>query len=263
MKSNLNNLNIKKVDAPYPIAFINNFLTSDKCNELFKEISAFKGYDDVVMNGRHRVNKGSKKFKEYLNKFEHLGSFYKEFNTPEIFKLMKEKLDEVKKANSWQPELNELQYSNDNFGEQDFNLIKYLRKSWPITKFFKQTINLDIDFSKSKKGYYRKAHRDRDTRIISFLLYLNTIDKELGGEFEIYKFKNNNKKLNDLKRFPEENEVNLIDKFSPKSGQLFFFLSTPDSYHGVSKFLSEDTDRVFIYGSYSLDRKVVWKFNDK
>ena len=95
------------------------------------------------------------------------------------------------------------------------------------------------------------------------MLYLNTIDKELGGEFEIYKFKNNNKKLNDLKRFPEENEVNLIDKFSPKSGQLFFFLSTPDSYHGVSKFLSEDTDRVFIYGSYSLDRKVVWKFNDK
>ena len=62
-------------------------------------------------------------------------------------------------------------------------------------------MNLDVDFSRSKKGYFRKAHRDRDTRIISFLLYLNTIDKKLGGEFEVYKTKEQIKDIAMLKRF--------------------------------------------------------------
>ena len=48
-----------------------------------------------------------------------------------------------------------------------------------------------------------------------------------------------------------------------KIGQIFLFTSSPDSYHGVSKFTSDNQDRVFIYGSYSLDRKVIWNFNAK
>ena len=142
-------------------------------------------------------------------------------------------------------------------------MIKLLRKTSLISKFFKKTINLDIDFSRSKKGYYRKAHRDRETRIISFLIYLNTIDKKFGGEFEVYGSKDEIKDIKKLKRFPNENDIALVDKFSPKSGQIFLFTSSPDSYHGVSKFTSDNQDRVFIYGSYSLDRKVIWNFNAK
>ena len=52
-----------------------------------------------------------------------------------------------------------------------------------------------MDFSKSKDGYFRDAHRDRETRIISFLLYLNSIEQEDGGQFEIYGLK---KDENDL-----------------------------------------------------------------
>ena len=85
----------------------------------------------------------------------------------------------------------------------------------------------------------------------------------MGGEFEVYEYLDDNKIFDSLKRFPDDTKVRLVDKFSPKSGQLFFFLSTPDSYHGVSKFISDDEDRVFIYGSYSLDRKVKWNFLNK
>ena len=105
---------------------------------------------------------------------------------------------------------------------------------------FKKTINLDIDFSRSKKGYYRKAHRDRDTRIISFLIYLNTIDPKLGGEFEVFNLNKEEKEIKNLKKFPKEAEVSLVDQFSPKSSQLFLFESSPNSYHGVSKFTSEN-----------------------
>ena len=93
--------------------------------------------------------------------------------------------------------------------------------------------------------------------MISFLIYLNSIDESLGGAFEVYKSKLSEQKL--LKRFPESKDVELIEKFSPKAGQIFLFSSTPDSYHGVSKFTSDNQERVFIYGSYSLDRKVIWE----
>ena len=259
MKIDLDNLNIKKVNAQYPIGYIDNFISEENCKKLFDEIYAFDAYDDLVMNGRMRVNKGSQKFKNYLKNSPNLFSLYSKLNNQELFLSMKEKLNALKKENSWYPELEDFNFSKEGYGEQKFDLIKYFRKSWFISKFFKKTINLDVDFSRSKKGYFRKAHRDRDTRIISFLLYLNTIDKKLGGEFEIYKTKEQIKDIAMLKRFPESDKISLVEKFPPKAGQLFLFVSTPDSYHGVSEFLTEKQDRVFIYGSYSLDRKVNWK----
>ena len=39
----------------------------EDCKKLFKEITSFTAYDDLVMNGRMRVNKGSDKFKNYLD----------------------------------------------------------------------------------------------------------------------------------------------------------------------------------------------------
>lgn len=262
MSLTLKNLDLKKINAPYPIGYIDNFLSEESCKKLFEEIYSFEDYDDLVMNGRMRVNKGSNKFKSYLEKSPNLDLLYNELNNEDFFIEMKNKLDVLNQA-KWSPDIKNFTYSKKNYGEQNFNLIKLLRKTSLISKFFKKTINLDIDFSRSKKGYYRKAHRDRDTRIISFLIYLNTIDKKFGGEFEVYSFKDEIKDIKKLKRFPNEADITLVDKFSPKSGQIFLFTSSPDSYHGVSKFTSENQDRVFIYGSYSLDRKVIWNFNAK
>ena len=263
MKLEINSSDIQKVTAPYPIGFVDNFLNHDDCKKIFDEISLINNYDDLVMSGRYRVNKGSKNFHEYLKKFKNLSTLYNILNNENFYKLMRERLDFVKSNNTWKPEIEEFKYSEKNFGEQKFNLLKIFRRSSIISKFFEKTVNLDIDFSTSKKGYFRKAHRDRDTRIVSFLLYLNTIDKKMGGEFEVYEYLDDNKIFDDLKRFPDDKKVRLVDKFSPKSGQLFFFMSTPDSYHGVSKFISDNEDRVFIYGSYSLDRKVKWNFSSK
>ncbi len=263
MEFNLKNYKLVNVDAPYPIGYIDNFIGNSECEKLFKEICAFDSYDDLVMNGRMRVNKGSQKFKEYLENSPNLLSLYEKLNNKVLFLEMKNKLDLIVNKQLWKAELKNFNFSQINYGEQKFSLLKYLRKSWLISKFFKKTVNLDIDFSRSKKGYFRQAHRDRDTRIISFLLYLNSIDKNLGGEFEVYKVNKATTNLKDLKRFPDLHDVTLVEKFSPKAGQLFIFTSTPDSYHGVSKFISDSKDRVFIYGSYSLDRKVDWKFSSE
>ena len=48
------------------IGYMNDFLKPEICKKIFDEINTFDQYDDLVMNGRMRVNKGSKIFKDYL-----------------------------------------------------------------------------------------------------------------------------------------------------------------------------------------------------
>ena len=46
-----------------------------------------------------------------------------------------------------------------------------------------------MDFSVSDRGYNRGPHRDRESRVINFLIYLNTLKKEDGGNFFFLKLK--------------------------------------------------------------------------
>ena len=42
---------------------------------------------------------------------------------------------------------------------------------------------------------------------------------------------------------------------------MIIFLSTPDSYHAAEKIYKDKLKRVFIYGSFSLNKKVAWTKN--
>ena len=250
-----------KIKAEYPIFLFNNFLNKKTCNLLYKEIKNLTNYDDIVMNGRHRVNKGSKTFKRSLKKSPHLSKLYNSLNSLKSYRKIKGILLSKSTPKGFQPILQEQLFSKDSYGEQKFNLFDYIKKIKLVSSFLKDKINLDMDFSKSKRGYFRNAHRDRDTRVISFLLYLNTINKKDGGQFEVYRTKQFSKNPKTFSRFPNKKEVIKTNKFPPVSGQMFIFLSSPNSYHGVSKFTAKNKERVFIYGSYSLNKKVEWLIN--
>ena len=71
----LNFSKIKKLNTPYPIITINNFLNLNTCNKICKEINDYKNYDDLVMNGRFRVNKGSEHFQQQLKQSPNLKNF--------------------------------------------------------------------------------------------------------------------------------------------------------------------------------------------
>ena len=138
MEFNLKNYKLVNVDAPYPIGYIDNFIGNSECEKLFKEICAFDSYDDLVMNGRMRVNKGSQKFKEYLENSPNLLSLYEKLNNKVLFLEMKNKLDLIVNKQLWKAELKNFNFSQINYGEQKFSLLKYLRKSWLISKFLKK-----------------------------------------------------------------------------------------------------------------------------
>ena len=145
------------------------------------------------------------------------------------------------------------------YGEQKFSFKEKIIKLLSYLNLIKTSMNLDIDFSVSEKGYYRSPHRDRNTRVINFLIYLNTIKKEYGGSLEIHEFKHNKSSQESYSRFPAKNDVKCVKKINAKAGRLVVFSSSPNSYHAAEKIKKDNLKRVFIYGSFSLNKKVNWK----
>ena len=124
-------------------------------------------------------------------------------------------------------------------------------------------LNLDIDFSVSKGGYRLRPHRDDINRIYNFLIYLTDIPKKNGGSLTLYKKKANRNLRKSFRRFPKINELSKIKEFTPKKGSIIFFKSTPNSYHGVTRFKEKNCPkRFFIYGSYAFNKPVIWKYKN-
>tara|TARA_B110000027_G_scaffold134222_1_gene165688 strand:+ start:4729 stop:5517 length:789 start_codon:yes stop_codon:yes gene_type:complete len=253
--------NIKFPKTSFPVIQIDNLLSDSICEKLKKDIQRQKKFDDFVMNGRNRINKGSSTFKSFLEKSKNAKKIYNSLNSKSTFeKILGIFLYKFQNF-SWKFQGKKLNYSKINYGIQKG---KILTKQKQKDKK-KDIVNLDIDFSISQNGYFREPHRDRSTRIINFLIYLNSIPKKNGGAFEIFKTKKKyGSKLSMYPRFLKKNAVKIESKFQPKKSQALFFLSSPNSYHGVSKFFSKNkAKRVFIYGSFSLNKPVKWFFVSK
>ena len=246
---------IKKNNSPFPLLIIDDFISNKLCLKLKKSILINKKYDDSVMNGRKRINKGSKNFKIFIKKNKEIKSIYNNLNNISFYNKINRFLDFYFRKDYWVMKNKISKFSKNNYGLQKGK--KFTKKFDKIKK--KNTLNLDIDFSCSENGYFREVHRDRETRVINFLLYLNTLKKNEGGNLEIFDLKKKRQKL--LPRFPAKNNIIKKSSLRPVSSRFIFFRSTPNSYHGVSRFKSVKNKRLFLYGSYSLNNKVKWYSN--
>ena len=255
-------INLKKITYPkssFPIIRVDNLLSDKNCDILKKAIEDQKKFDDFVMNGRNRINKGSSTFRNFLSKSKNANELYNSLNSKSTFVKILRIFNNNFQDKFWRFKQNKMKYSKINYGNQKGNELTKQKKGDKK----RNVVNLDIDFSVSKNGYFREPHRDRSTRIINFLIYLNSIPKKNGGTLEIFKTKKKwGRFSSSYPRFPRKNSVAIVNKFQPKKRQGLFFLSSPDSYHGVSKFISKNkTKRDFIYGSFSLNKPVKWLFN--
>ena len=64
----------------YKFFKIDKFLSRKNCKKIIEEIDNFKNYDDLVMNGRKRINKGSDNFKSFLKKSKNSKKFFIKIN---------------------------------------------------------------------------------------------------------------------------------------------------------------------------------------
>ena len=247
---------IKKSYSPWTFAIVDNFLNPNEILKIKKEILNYKSFDDKVMVNRTRINKGSKNFNRIIQDSKNIKKFYNKINSINFYKKIRSLFDDKKLH--WFPETQFSAYSKSFYGEQRFSLKEKIIKKLSFFDMIKTSMNLDIDFSISEKGYYRSPHRDRDTRVISFLLYLNTIDKNHGGSLEIHESKKIKSQQDNYARFPNKNDLKKVKKIQAKAGRLIVFFSSPDSYHAAEEIKKDKIKRVFIYGSYSLNKKVTW-----
>lgn len=245
----------KNIDKQY--FKINHFINASACKKIIKEIDNFEKYDDLVMNGRKRINKGSTNFKKFLTSSTESRKFFNKINNLKFFKIIKASLTKNSKRNEWHHDTTNLRFSKSLFGAQKGKKITNIK-----TDLKKNILYLDMDFSVSEKGYHRGPHRDRESRVVNFLIYLNSLAKKDGGVLSFYKNKKKNKYL--YPRFPKRKDIFKSHQINAKEGVGIFFLSSPNSYHSVSKFYGrEKKKRYFIYGSYSLNKAVKWLNKEK
>ena len=107
-----------------------------------------------------------------------------------------------------------------------------------------------IDWSMAEDGYVREPHCDSDPRFWNFIIFLNDKDWE-GGDFVIH----SSEKINFFKKSFWVKKLPVSKRVEAKKNFGVFFLSTPNSYHSVSKQFNTKTPRKFIYGSISLKGK--------
>ena len=231
---------------PFPILFIKNFINKKKKKNIINEISNIEKKTSVkkVMGGRYQYSK------ILFKKNDTCSEIYNYFNQKKTFeKIFKHIYDDSNQFLIKKDQFN-------NFVKKRNILHKIINKFFP--KLLKNSFFLDMDFSVAKNNYCREPHHDRDTRILSFLIYLNTTKNSNGGRLEIYEYKKNSN--HHFERFPKKKNLNLYKMIKPEFGKFIAFFSSPDSIHGVEKFISKNNEkRIFLYGSYTTFKKVDWK----
>jgi len=253
---------LKIIKSNFPVLVGDKVLSKSICKALIKEISNSKSFDDMIMGGRSRINKGSKNFNIYIKNSKISQKIFKLFNSKSFYKKIEKIFKNKFENTSWK---------NENlpniFNKSKFTIKKKLNSS-ELKKILGNNyknpkVNLDIDFSVSRGGYRLRPHRDDITRLYNFLIYLTDIPKKNGGSLTIYRKKTKKNIRKSFRRFPKINELEIVKEFTPKQGTVVFFQSTPNSYHGVKRFIEKNCPkRFFLYGSYALNKPVIWNYKN-
>jgi hypothetical protein len=218
-------------DYPFPIIEVENCFDEETLENLIQEFPNVSS-EDTVMGGRKKMHTSSPNFPKWIDTAPTWKKFYEYLNDDSVFHTIM-----------------------DYYGE---DLLKWGSN---VTKNSSLSSDcfLHIDWSVANDGYVREIHRDTDRRIWNFVIFFNDKDWE-GGDFVIHS-SDSMTRLD--QRLWKENALPIHQTVEAKKNKGIFFLSTPDSYHSVSKQFNTNTPRKFIYGSYSLRNGDVFKIRNK
>ena len=114
-------INLSKFSFPnssFPLIKIDNFISKKSCGNLKKAIEKQKEFDDLVMNGRNRINKGSNNFRNFLSSSKDAKKLYNSLNSHSSFNKLLKIFKNNFKNDDWKFEIKNLKYSKINFGNQ-------------------------------------------------------------------------------------------------------------------------------------------------
>ena len=261
---------------------IDNFIEEDHCKKLVldaQNILNTNSEKEILNNNRQLISSTSITYNNFisnsqswlqLNEKLYSNNFYQE-----CLKNLNINQNQFELSNFFfKKNLTEIEKKYKNLINKKFSYLKtgslmkllfyriYKQILFKMKFLLKRKINLELiyDFSISRKGYKREIHRDSDSRVIVFLLYLNTFKDNIeGGNLNLHELKNKN--LNSVPPQPQSSDCNLIHSINPKAGRLVLFLNSTDAFHSVSEMVGNQ-DRYFLYGSYTaLNKKNPYLIN--
>ena len=261
---------------------IDNFIEEDHCKKLVldaQNILNTNSEKEILNNNRQLISSTSITYNNFisnsqswlqLNEKLYSNNFYQE-----CLKNLDINQNQFELSNFfYKKNLTEIEKKYKNLINKKFSYLKtgslmkllsyriYKQILFRMKFLLKRKINLELiyDFSISRKGYKREIHRDSDSRVIVFLLYLNTFKDNIeGGNLNLHELKNKN--INSVPPQPQSSNCNLIHSINPKAGRLVLFLNSTDAFHSVSEMVGNQ-DRYFLYGSYTaLNKKNPYLIN--
>lgn len=249
-------------------SIIDNFISKESCQRLIICLeNLLKNNSETILyhGNRSEIFSTYSSFQKMLEVNDDLKDLNNYFFSQDFFNLLCDKLsinsleyDLIKYYN-----LNKFNYLNINRKNisqlHDNEIIKIffhrkLRQIISKLKFNnwfnkKKYVELLYGLSRAGNGYKQDVHRDSDSRLIVFLLYLNDSPKNsFGGNLNIFK---KNKSINNIEN-PNLESLDKIKSISPKAGRLVIFKNDDDAYHGVEIMSNFNSHRDFIYGSFTI-----------
>ncbi len=169
------------IKSPFPILCFDDFLTNDENNEIYNSILKEDSFDENKWSGRKQIRNGSENYMRLLSQNKIIENLYMFFNDKEIFKFFLKNFENNSKFY-----LDSNKILNNFKKDYKQNIFQKLKSKI----FQKNEISyLEMDFSQASNGYFREPHHDKNTRIISFLIYFNDLKPEDGGALEIFEYK--------------------------------------------------------------------------
>ena len=83
----------------FPGFIIEKFLDKKFCDSIIFELNNFNNFDDLVMSGRNRINKGSNNFKKFLINSRSAKNLFNKFNKKNTFKNIENLLSRTDDSN--------------------------------------------------------------------------------------------------------------------------------------------------------------------
>jgi hypothetical protein len=226
-----------------------------------------------IHGGRFVLPNTSSEFKTLLRKSSAWNAFYQRIASQEFMEECFEHLEISDIEIEWQPYFSEHVVSNffkkaDGlrhrrveemtlkgllafFAYRSFKHFCFFLFRWKRAFSRKLSIDILFDVSRAVNGYKREIHRDSNSRLIVFLLYLNEIDKEgVGGTLDLFDYCG--KDSDDPNPQPNPKNCKLIKAVSPEKGKLVIFKNDNQAFHSVPEMSGFDGQRTFCYGSFTI-----------
>lgn len=219
---------VEVVNDPFPYILIDNAFSDETFQGLLSEFPS-TAEKEAQMGNRKKVDSG-----------DPFGKANPEFHA------MLETKPTWKRLWDW---MNSQQTQKSMFRKFSEGMREWQCKAGTTSKLGKDTY-VHMDWSEAGDGYWREVHTDREVRIVNFLVFFNDKDWD-NGDFEAY----SSEGVTDFRQkqffdgLPEN--IKLDKTVEAVANRAVFFLSTPDSYHAVSKQANTNSLRKFIYGSWS------------